>query len=99
MDVWGNIYVGKRWTEDDGAQRCEIRIGKEWQVTTTYKLPAVDTVNPEFTKAFATMAAEVMRQVTAQLKQIQLEMLYLARYGAKEAKDAKKQNTETDKRE
>lgn len=89
MDIWGQIYIGKRWVEDDGAQACEVQASKEWHVKTAHKIRVEDT--PAFMAQFEGMGAEVARMVAMQLLQMRDELLYLVKYGleAKEAADEK----------
>lgn len=83
MDIWGDIYVGKRWVEDGGAQRCKIDASKAWHVKTAHKINAGPT--KQFKSQWASMSAEVARLIASQLEQLRDELLYMAEYGIKEA--------------
>ena len=96
MDVWGNIYIGKRWVEDDGSTKVEIQNTKEWHIKTSTKVRVEPT--PQFRVHFTQIGMEVARTIALQLEQMRDELLYLVEHGikAKEAKDAENQDTEND---
>jgi hypothetical protein len=83
MDIWGNIYIGKRWVEDDGTPGCEIQNSKEWHVKTSTKIKVEPT--PEFRLQFMQLGTECAKIIAMQLEQMRDELLYLAEYGIKEA--------------
>jgi hypothetical protein len=87
MDIWGNIYIGKRWVEDDGSQSCEIQNSKEWHVKTTTKIRVGPT--PEFRLQFMQLGAECAKTIAMQLEQMREELLHLAVHGIKGGKDEK----------
>jgi hypothetical protein len=95
MDIWGQIYIGKRWVEDDGSQSCEIQNSKEWHVKTAHKIRVEPT--GAFKVQFAQLGMECAKIIAMQLEQMRDELLYLAEHGihAKEAKGEKKKAEDT----
>lgn len=93
MDIWGNIYIGKRWVEDDGSQGCEIQNSKEWHVKTSHKIRVEPT--PEFRLQFMQLGAECAKIIATQLEQMRDELLYLSVHGIKEGKGEKKKAEDT----
>ncbi len=99
MDIWGSIYIGKRWVEDDGSTKVKIQNTKEWHVSRAPDMTVQRTGN--FKIYFAGMTMEVARIVEEQLDRMRDELLHAAEQaiGTKEAKDAENQDTETDQGE
>lgn len=88
MDIWGSIFIGKRWVEDDGSTKVEIQNTKDWHVKTSHKIRVGPT--PEFRLQFMQLGAECAKIIAMQLEQMRDELLYLAVHGIKEAKSEKK---------
>lgn len=70
-DIWGTIFIGKRWVEDDGSQKCRIDQAREIQVTVGDFFPA----ESGFQFSFASAKTELLHLIDEQLEVIKEIMM------------------------
>jgi len=78
MDIWGMLFAGREWTDDDGGIHSQIWAGEQFKVTVATKTP--DPRTPKFKVQWATMTAEILRSVDEQLTTMRNHIIHRARF-------------------
>jgi hypothetical protein len=80
MDIWGMLFAGRQWTEDDGAQKSTVYAADQFK-TTMIALENVDPRDPKFKVHWASMSMEVLRTIGEQLDKMRDNIIHRAQAG------------------